>query len=352
MVVRQIQFAESRNAGYNQKDLYYEFMQGEIPLHFDAIKNELLASGAVTSVTRAFSPIVWPWDTYTGLSWQGSDEADKTINFVGYGADADMSKTFEMQILQGRDLDIYVYPTDTAAVVLNESAVSMMRLSNPVGEFIRDSRGKNWQVVGVVKDFIIQSPYKKVSPMIINGWQNRYGTLNYRFNPANDIADNRRKTEAVFKKHNPEYPFENHSAEDFYQRKFASEKQTANLASGFAGLSIIVSCLGLFGLASYMAESRTKEIGVRKVLGASSLRIVSMLSMSFVKLVGVAIIIASPVAWYFASSWLESFEYRVPLGVGIFAVTGVVALMIALVTVSTQAFRAAVSNPVKSLRSE
>jgi ABC-type antimicrobial peptide transport system permease subunit/DNA-binding PadR family transcriptional regulator len=352
MVQRQIQFAENRNVGYNPKDIHYEFMQGEIPVHFDAIKNELLASGAVTSVTRTFAPIVWPWGMKSGLSWQGSDDADKTLNFVEYGADADMSKTFDMQILQGRDLDIYLHPTDTAAVMLNESAVSTMRLSAPVGEFIRDGSGKNWQVVGVVKDFIIQSPYKNVSPMIIHGWQDRYGVLNYRFSSTNSDADNRRIVEAIFKKNNPEYPVESNSAEDYYQRKFATERQTGKLASGFAALSILVSCLGLVGLASYLAESRTKEIGVRKVLGASSLRIVAMLSMSFIKLVVIAIVIASPLAWYFASNWLDSYEYRVPVGVGVFILTGIVALLIALVTVSTQAMRAALANPVRSLRSE
>ncbi|HTF16642.1 MAG TPA: ABC transporter permease [Chryseolinea sp.] len=352
IVHRQIQFAENRNVGYNPEDIHYEFMQGEIPNHFDAIKSELLASGAVTSVTRTFAPIVWPWGTKSGLSWQGSDDADKTLNFVEYGADADMSKTFDMQILEGRDLDIYLHPTDTAAVVLNESAVSAMRLSSPVGEFIRDGSGKNWQVVGVVKDFVIQSPYTNVSPMIIHGWQDRYGVLNYRFNSNKSNADNQRIVEAVFKKNNPEYPVESNSAEDYYQRKFATERQTGKLASVFAGLSILVSCLGLFGLASYLAESRTKEIGVRKVLGASSLRIVTMLSTSFIKLVVIAIVIASPLAWYFASNWLDSFEYRVPVGVGVFVLTGLVSLLIALATVSTQAMRATLADPVKSLRSE
>jgi putative ABC transport system permease protein len=351
-VERQIQFAESRNAGYNPQPVHYEFLQGAIPLHFETIKNELLASGAVTSVTRTFSPIVRPWDIATGLRWQGSGQSDETLNFIRYGADADLSKTFDMQILQGRDLDIYTYPTDTASLLLNESAVQLMRLSNPVGEIIRDNGGKNWQVVGVVKDFIMESPYSNVSPMIIQGWQNRYGVINYRFNSTLSESENRRKVEAVFKKYNPEYPFECVSAEDYYQRKFSQERQTGKLASGFAGLSILVSCLGLFGLASYLAESRTKEIGVRKVLGASVIRIVLMLSTSFLKLVVVAIVIASPLAWYFANSWLEIFEYRVPIGPGIFLLTGSVALLIALLTVSLQAVRAAVANPVRSLRSE
>jgi putative ABC transport system permease protein len=352
MVQRQIHFAQDRNAGYNPRGLHYEFLQGEIPLHFEAIKNELLASGAVTSVTRTFSPIVRPWDIATGLSWQGSDEADKTLNFVGYGADAGLSQTLGIEILKGRDLDIFAHPADTAAVLLNESAVQFMRLNNPLGEVIRDSQARNWQVVGVVKDFIMESPYRNVSPMIIFGWQNRYGVINYRFNENQSDEDNRRKVEAIFKKNNAEYPFECVSAEDYYQRKFEQERQTGKLASGFAGLAIIVSCLGLVGLASYMAESRTKEIGVRKILGASILRIVTMLSMSFVKLVLVAIVIASPLAWYFASSWLNSFEYRVSVDPGIFLLAGIFSVLIALITVGAQAMLAAMTNPVKSLRSE
>lgn len=352
VVHQQIQFAQGRDAGYNPQNVSYDFMQGQIPIHFDGIKNELLASGAVTSVTRTFSPIVRIWGTATGMSWQGSDQADKSINFLEFGADADMAKTFGMQIFQGRDLDIYTHPIDTASILLNQSAVKAMRLPDPVGEVIRDDSGKNWQVVGVIKDFIIESPYQKVSPVIVKGWQSRYGVINYRFSTDHEIADNRKKVEAIFKKNNPEYPFESNSAESNYLRKFATEKQTGVMASWFAGFTIFISCLGLFGLASYMAETRTKEVGVRKLLGASVTQITFMLSWEFIKLVIVSIIVASPIAWYSVSDWLQAFEYRVPLGVGIFVLTGIVALLIALITVSTQAIRAAVANPVKNLRSE
>ncbi|GHM99646.1 ABC transporter permease [Cytophagales bacterium WSM2-2] len=352
MVQRQIQFAQDRDAGYNKSNVAYNFMQGEIPIHFESIKNELIASGAAVSVTRTFSPVISIWSFASELSWQGSDESDKKINFLQYGADADLARTFGMQVKLGRDLDIKTFPSDTTAVLLNEAAVDIMRLKDPIGETIKDNTGTTWHVVGVVKDFIVQSPYDRINPMIINGWTERYGVLNFKLNPANDQATNLALAEKVFKKYNPEYPFEYFFAEDFYNRKFGNERQTATLAASFAGLTIFISCLGLFGLAAYMAESRTKEIGVRKVLGASTLRITTLLSIDFVKLVFIAILFASPLAWFVINNWLQSFNYRVSVGVGIFIQTGIVAIVVALATVIFQAVKAATANPISSLKSE
>lgn len=351
-VQQQIQYAQNRNAGFNKQNLAWEFLQGEIPAHFDKIKNELLASGAVTSVTRTFSPIVRIWDIRSGMTWSGSGEADKSTNFLLYGADADMAKTFGMQITAGRDLDIYTYRSDTAAIMINEAAAGIMRLSNPVGEVVRDDQGRDWQIVGVVKDFVTESPFENISPMIIQGWQDRYGVVNYRFNDDNDIVENLSIAESVFKKNNPEYPYDGTLAEPSYDGKFATEKQTATLASLFAGLTIFISCLGLFGLSSYIVERRTKEIGIRKVLGASSSRITALLSQDFLKLVVVAIVVATPIAWYFMVQWLDTFTYRMPVSAWLFVVSGVSAVVIALVTVSFQTVKAATANPVNSLRSE
>ncbi|MBI1768261.1 MAG: ABC transporter permease [Bacteroidetes bacterium] len=352
MVQRQIQFAQDRDSGYNKSNIAYNFMQGEIPTHYDLIKNELLARGAAVSVTRTYSPITRIWNTINELTWQGSGESDRKTNFLLYGADADMTKTFGMRVKLGRDIDIKTFPTDTAAVILNEAAVDIMRLKDPIGEIIKDSNGTSWHVVGVVKDFIIESPYERISPMIINGWRDRYGVVNFRLNPANDQVKNLAETEKVFKKYNPEYPFEYFFAEEYYNRKFGNEKQTGTLASLFAGLTIVISCLGLFGLAAYMAESRTKEVGVRKVLGASTTTIATLLSKDFLKLVIISILVASPLAWLVVSNWLKSFNYRAPISVWIFVESGLVAIIIALLTVSAQAVKAAAANPVVSLKSE
>ncbi|HLZ16413.1 MAG TPA: FtsX-like permease family protein, partial [Cyclobacteriaceae bacterium] len=351
-VRQQIDYALERNAGYNRSGLAYNFMQGEIPIHFDMIKDELLSSGAAVAVTRTYSPITRIWNTTTGLTWQGAREDDKKTNFLLFGTDADLVRTFGIIVKLGRDIDIKTHPSDTAAVLLNEAAVEIMRFSDPIGEVFRDDQGHGRTVVGVIRDFIIESPYDPVKPMIIDGWTNRYGVVSFRLNPAMDRKESLTKAEMIFKKYNPEYPFEYFFADEFYNRKFGNEKQTGTLAALFAGLTILISCLGLFGLAAYMAESKTKEIGVRKVLGASTVTITTLLSGEFVKLVLIAIVIAFPLAWYAVIHWLQSFNYRVPLSVSLFLSAGIAAIAIALFTVSFQSVKAAMANPVDSLKSE
>jgi len=204
----------------------------------------------------------------------------------------------------------------------------------------------------VVKDFIVGSPYDVVAPMVIKGWTERYGVVNFRLNPALDQAESLLKAESVFKKYNPEYPFEYAFVEDYYDRKFGNERQTRNLAGLFAALTIFISCLGLFALAAYMAENRTKEIGIRKVLGASALGITVMISRDFVRLVMLAILIAFPAAYFLANNWLQTFDYRVPMGAMVFIYSAGAAILIAILSVSYQAIKAALANPVDSLRSE
>jgi putative ABC transport system permease protein len=352
MVQRQIQYAMNRNAGYERPGVVYNFTQGEVPQHFDAIRNELISTGAAVSVTRTFCPVTYIWDVNNGYSWQGSTEEDKTTTFLQFGSDADLVKTFGITVKQGRDIDIRTYPSDSAAMLLNETAVEMMRLKDPIGEIVKSENGQEFHIVGIVKNFIVGSPYQKVGPMMIKGWTERYGAVNFRLNPKRSQSDALAKAEQVFKKYNPEYPFEYFFAEDFYNRKFGNEKQTGTLAGLFATLAIFISCLGLFGLAAYTAENRTKEIGIRKVLGASTISITTLISKEFVRLVLFAIIIASPVAYYIVNNWLQSFSYRVPIGVSVFFIMAGSAILIAVVTVSSQAVRAAMANPVKSLRSE
>ncbi len=353
MVQQQIEFAMNRDAGYEKPGIVYNFTQGEVPQHFEAIRNELIGSGAAISVTRTFSPVTYIWNAHNGYSWQGSTEEDKTSKiFLQFGSDVDLVKTFGITIKQGRDLDIHTYPSDTAAMLLNETAVTMMGLSNPIGEVIRNEDGEIYHVVGVVQDFIVGSPYQEVGPMMIKGWTDRYGVVNFRLNPSLSQAEALLKAEQVFKKYNPEYPFEYSFADDYYNRKFGNEKKTATLAGLFATLAIFISCLGLFGLAAYMAENRTKEIGIRKVLGATTASITTLISAEFVKLVVISIIIASPIAYYLVNKWLQSFNYRVPIGLSVFLITAGAAVVIAITTVSFQSLKAARANPVKSLRSE
>jgi putative ABC transport system permease protein len=352
MVQRQINFAANRDDGYNREGLVFNFLQGEIPLRYESIRNELISTGAALSVTRTFSPVTRIWDVNNSYSWQGSIEEDKTIIFLQFGSDVDLEKTFGIEIIKGRDLDIENYPSDTAAVLLNEAALHVMKFKEPLGEIIKDESGQSFHVVGIVKNFIVGSPYDDVGPMMIKGWRDRYGALHFRLNPGLSEGEALMRAEQVFKKYNPEYPFEYYFADEYYNRKFAAEKQTSALSALFAGLAVFISCLGLFGLAAYMAENRTKEIGIRKVLGASVPRITAMISKEFVVLVFISTVIASPLSYYVVRTWLESFRYRVPIGASVFVVTALAAIAIALLTVSHQAIKAATGNPLKSLRTE
>jgi putative ABC transport system permease protein len=312
----------------------------------------LLSSGAATSVTKTFSPITRVWGTVTGLSWPGSTDADKQTNFMQFQADADFAKTTGAKILQGRDIDMNNYVGDSTAVLLNEAAVKAMRLSDPVGKTIRGQFGSNLHIIGVLKNFIIQSPYDEIQPMVVQGLATGYPVVHFRLNPANTTAVNLAKAEKIFKQYNSQYPFEYYFADEMYARNFRQEQQDGTLSALFAGLTIFISCLGLFGLAAYMAENRVKEIGIRKVLGASVGSIATLLSADFIKLVLVSILIASPVAWWAMNKWLQNFNYRIVVEWWVFVLAGLGAIVIALATISSQAIKAALANPVKSLRSE
>ncbi len=355
IVNNQIQYALNRDTGYNRNNLIYIFGQGDVNANYNLIKHDLQSSGAINSITRCANPITRRWSDSWGYSWQGSTPQDVKTDFVSLGADADFVKTIGVKLIKGRDIDIYNYATDSNAIILNESAVKTMRLQNPVGTIVKAADGSaQWHVVGVVKDFIMESPYqKKISPMMIFGPDNNNGyVLHLRLNPANTTAANLSKIEKVFKKYNSQYPFEYVFADEAYAKKFNDSQRTGNLASLFAGLTIFISCLGLFALAAYTAESRTKEIGVRKVLGASVMNIASLMSKDFLKLVIISFIIASPIAWFAMSKWLSDYPYRINISWTMFMLSGLITTAIALITVSYQAIKAAIANPVKSLRTE
>ena len=352
IVQQQLRYARNRDSGYDRNRLVYAFSQGGNFTHYESIKRDLLGSGAAVSVTRTFSPMIRVWNTVTGFSWTGSNPDDKKQVFTQFEADADFVKTTGTKLVAGRDIDLKTYLTDSTAVLLNESAAKAMRLTDPVGKTITDRGGANYHIVGVVKDFILESPYDPVVPMLIQGLQTTYPVIHYRLNPAIPIADALAKAEKVFKQYNPQYPFEYFFVDEYYNQKFRTEQQEATLGTLFASLAIFISCLGLFGLATYMAETRRKEIGIRKVLGASVAGIAALISADFVKLVLVAVVIATPIAWYAMHVWLLGFNYRIALTGWIFLLSGLLAVVIALLTVGYRAVLAAVANPVKALRSE
>ncbi|HMG69357.1 MAG TPA: ABC transporter permease [Chitinophagaceae bacterium] len=350
IVEQQIKFAQNRDTGYDKKNLGYVFIQGDIQKNYSLIKNELLSSGVAVSTSKTQAPLTQNWSVAISMNWQGKDPNTK-LQVNRYTEDGDLIKTAGMQLVQGRDIDVKNYPTDSTACLISESAVKAMGFKNPIGQLIFDDP-INWHVVGVIKDFILESPYETIKPFLVKG--PRYGgnVIYIKLNPENSTAVNLAKAEDIFKRYNASYPFEFHFTDKEYGLKFNDERLTGKLASIFAMLTIFISCLGLFGLAAYMAENRIKEIGVRKILGASVTGIAVLLSKDFVKLVIVAILIASPVAWFAMNKWLHGYEYKIKISGWVFLFAGLLALIIALLTVSFQAIKAAVSNPVKSLRTE
>jgi hypothetical protein len=352
VVVDQIHYAQNRNTGYDRNQLGYHFLTGDLKQNYPLLKNELLNSGIARYVCRTSNPLTEVWSDTWDIAWQGKSPYDKT-DFIRLSTDENLVRSAGLKLIEGRDMNLSLFPTDSSAMLLNESAAKAMGFKDPVGHLLRDN-GQTYHVIGVIKDFIIGSPYEPLKPMIIGGSQchNSFNVVNIKLDPRSNTMAGLQRMERVFKKYNPDYPFEYHFTDEAYARKFDDTKRTATLASLFAALTILISCLGLFGLASFMAARRTKEIGVRKVLGASVLNLWQMLSRDFVVLVLISLCIAVPVAWYFMHDWLQDFPYHTNLSWWIFASAGSGALIITLLTVSYQCIRAALANPVKSLRIE
>ncbi|MGK6350394.1 ABC transporter permease [Parapedobacter sp. DT-150] len=351
IVSQQIKYAQSRDNGYDRTDLVYFQIEGAIDGKYELIRNELISKGAAVAVTKSMSPITTRYSDSWGWSWTGSTEEDKRIDFVRMASDADFVKTMGAKLVMGRDIDIYKFPGDSTSIVLNETAAKMMHLDDPLSTILK-ADGMDWTVVGVVKDFIYESPYDKVQQLVVFGPKSWFSTIHFRLNPANPTSHNLAVAEQVLKTYNPDYPFEYHFVDEAYARKFQEEQRVGTLAALFAGLTIFISCLGLFGLATFTAESRIKEVGVRKVLGASVFSVTVLLSKDFLKLVFISFVIASPVAWYAMNKWLAGYTYNVGVAWWVFLLAGVLSILISLLTISYQAIKAAVANPVNSLRDE
>lgn len=351
MITQNTRYVQNRDTGYDQSGLVFTYLQGHLDKNYEPLRNSLLKSGAVTSVSRNMSPITQRYSDGWGMDWPGSTKEDEKTDFVRYSTDAGMVETMRMRLVNGRDIDVYKYPADSTAMILTESAVKTMRLKNPIGALIGDN-GVKWHVVGVVSDFIIEQPFDKIEPMVIEGPNAFYTTVHYRLNPAHPVDENLARIKKIFDRFNPDYTFEYHFTDDTYAAKFKDYKKFGQLSFLFSGLTIFISCLGLFGLITYMAETRTKEIGVRKVLGASIAGIIGLLSKGFLKLIIISFLIAVPIAYYIMHRWLSSSKYSINVQWWWFVVTIIVAILIAFLTVSFQALKAARINPVKSLKSE
>ncbi|MEO6731408.1 MAG: FtsX-like permease family protein [Ferruginibacter sp.] len=350
IVFRQIQFTKDRPLGYDTNGVVtVPLSTQEIHKHFEAVKNELQRTGAVTSMAGSASPLTGIWNSTSGIAWQGKDP-NLAVDFLVARVSPDYGKTIAWRMVDGRDFSKDLI-TDSGSIILNEAAVKFMGLINAVGQTVRwfdDS----YKVIGVAKDMVMQSPYEPVRPSIFAMSEEAPDfiilKLNANVSPHKAVTD----IETIFKKFNPAQPFEYRFADLEYAKKFGNEERIGRLAGFFAMLAIFISCLGLFGMSSFMAEQRIKEIGVRKVLGASIFNVWRLLSKDFILLVIIALVIAIPLAWYFMNSWLQNYAYHTNITWWIFVAAAAGALMITLVTVSFQAIKAGVANPVKSLRTE
>ena len=356
IVFWQIQHSQNWLVGYNCEGLV------QIPLtdfdfigKYDFMRRELLNSGAVVEMSSASSPTTAVWSNTAGFTWEGKPEGfqeNLALTFVS----PEYVKSLGLKIITGRDFS-REFASDSNAVILNKTAVTYMGLKNPVGTILRDDHKENHTppvtVIGVIDDMIMQSPYEPVKQSMYKFDKYNNATYyNLRLNPNQSASKSVATVEAVFKKEFLNLPFEYQFVDQKYAAKFASEERIGNLAAVFAILAVFISCLGLFGLASFTAEQRTKEIGIRKVLGASVANLWGLLSKDFVYLVLIAFFIATPIAYYSLSNWLQKYEYRTETSWWIFALAGVGTTLVALLTVSCQAIKAALMNPVKSLRNE
>lgn len=352
IIYKQIKYTQQRDTGYVQNMLLEHPINGDILKNFDLIKNELINQGIATAVSKTSMTITVDGSTSQGLQWGDQNPDHVKIPFSQFASTGDFAKTMGLKMVAGRDIDIANYPTDSNAVLLNATAIDWMKLKNPIGQTIT-ANNKSLTVVGVFQDFIVGSPYQPVNPMVVYGTNHwYYGNMLIRLNAHQPVSKSLEEAKAIFKKYNPAYPFEYKFVDEEYAQKFAEQERTGELAALFAGLTIAISCLGLFGLAAYMAESRSKEIGIRKVLGASVGGLIQLLSKEFVALVVVAMLIATPIAWYAMHKWLQDYNYRIDISWTTFALAGMLAVVIALLTISFQSIKAALANPVKSLRSE
>ncbi|WP_169739262.1 ABC transporter permease [Dyadobacter crusticola] len=353
IVYRQIQHAKNRPIGYDRNGLItVNINTPELYNQYNVLRGSLLETGAAVEMSTSSTPPTQNSSNNGGFEWEGKDPNFKD-NFCTIGVTHDFGKTVGWQFVGGRDFS-RSFSTDSTGMVMNEAALKYMGYKKPadmVGKYIKWN-GVTYTIVGVIKDMLMDSPFEPVRPalfMVNYGWAN---VINIKLNPTMSARESLDKIESVFRKLSPGSPFDFKFADQQFAAKFSAEERIAKLASVFAGLAILISCLGLFGLASFTAEQRTKEIGIRKVLGATVPNLWALLSKDFVLLVIVSCLISIPLAWYFLNNWLLSYQYRTEISWWIFAVSTLGALVITLLTVSYQAIRAALSDPVKSLKTE
>ena len=349
IIYKQIAYVKERDLGYNKNNLVFMYLQGNLKEHYRVIKNDLQSTGFVQNATLSNDQVLQLGRNTGDFVWEGKDPSKQVLITVE-GVSPEYTSTMGMHLNYGRDF----YPdgkSDSTNVIINESLSRIINKKNVLGSTISQGDTR-YTIVGVINDFVYNNMYGPAAPLILFSNQSNCNVLSIRLKPGVQIPTALSNIETMIKKDNPGYPFDYNFVDQQFDQLFKTETLIGELAGIFSVLAIFISCLGLFGLAAYTAERRTKEIGIRKVLGAGLGKLTTLLSIDFLKLVFLSCIIAFPVAWWIMHNWLHDFEYRIQISWWIFVAAGLLAIGIALITVSFQAIKAAIANPVKSLRSE
>ncbi|MES1221060.1 MAG: ABC transporter permease [Bacteroidota bacterium] len=348
IIYQQIQHIKNREIGYNPDNLIMIPATDATQKNFTVIKNELLKTGMISSVTRSSSPITAIWWKSPSPHWEGQPE-NMNIIFSGLSTDIDFTKTIGIKMLEGKDFS--GTPADTSSMILNKAAIEATGIKNPVGKQMRYGR-TTYTIIGVADNVVMESPFKPVDPLMIYYSADNININSIRLNK--DISPQKALAaiEPIFKRNNPAYPFEYQFVDQEFGKKFIAEELISKLTNIFAGLAIFICCIGLAGLASFTIEKRFREIGIRKVLGASVQQVLTLISKEFLKLVLIAFLIAVPVTWWGMNDWLQKYTYHIDISIWLFVAVGFMVLLLTLIVVCLNTIRAALANPVKSLRTE
>jgi ABC-type antimicrobial peptide transport system permease subunit len=350
VIYKQIQYIKNRPVGIDVNALVEIPQDGELKTKYDVLRAQLLKSGAVTSMFQSSVSLSHRGQNFMDIQWEGMTKPDNTQLFNQVSTTYDFIKTNGIKLTAGRDFSEN-FASDSSGVMVSASAVKTFGYKNPVGKTVTIF-GDKFNIIGVFDDYVWDSPYKSNNPMVVFFDQRRKGTITMRLNETNSLQHNIETISRITKSINPAYPLEINFLNSLYSEKYNTEKTLGILSNLFGGLAIFVSCLGLFGLVAYSAEQRTKEFGVRKVLGASLFNLMQLLSLSFVKMIVVSIVIAIPLSYFLMNKWLMKFEFHTEISWWIMPIAGFGTLMMALITVSFQAYKTANANPVDALKYE
>ena len=350
VIYRQIQYIKNRPVGFDINALVEIPQDGQLKGKYELFKNELLQSGAVSAMFQSSVSLSHHGSNFMDVAWEGMTKPTNTVLFNQVATTYDFIKTNGIKLTDGRDFSKN-FASDSVGVLVSASAVKVFGYKNAVGKTM-SAFGDKYHIIGVFDDYVWDSPYKSNNPMVVFFDPRRTGYITMRLNETNSLQSNIETITKITKGINPVFPVEVKFLNNLYLEKYNAEKTLGILSNLFGGLAIFVSCLGLFGLVAYSAEQRTKEFGVRKVLGASVANLMQLLSLSFLKMIAVAIVIAIPVSYYAMGKWLIKFEFHTDISWWIMPVAAMGTLLMALITVSFQAYKTAKANPVDALKYE